>query len=179
MSLSYLRHFLRVQKPTGLARAYQPLRCTVQRRFSTTATSTVTANHETFSSFSEPPPEEFSQYYSHNPVDEWRRMVPKQYWNNVDNTLIQRQLEKERNAVNEAVERYHQMMEDVTQLGKGANLRPAEMVIMEWFRGSLCDAIAKVSYLIFKSSRFRNNERFEMERAPHLIVTLTGFSFFN
>lgn len=143
MSLSYLRHFLRVQKPTGLARAYQPLRCTVQRRFSTTATSTVTANHETFSSFSEPPPEEFSQYYSHNPVDEWRRMVPKQYWNNVDNTLIQRQLEKERNAVNEAVERYHQMMEDVTQLGKGANLRPAEMVIMEWFRGSLCDAIAK------------------------------------
>lgn len=47
--------------------------------------------------------------------------------------MIKRQLELEENAIDTAVQKYQQMKSEVEKIGQGVALRPAQMLLAEWF----------------------------------------------
>ena len=47
--------------------------------------------------------------------------------------LVRRQLELEENAIDVAVHKYQQMKSEVEKIGQGVSLRPAQMLLADWF----------------------------------------------
>ena len=68
--------------------------------------------------------------------------------------MIKRQLELEENAIDTAVQKYQQMKSEVEKIGQGVALRPAQMLLAEWF-DPLTEAIREeqlnIKYFIFIS----------------------------
>ena len=90
--------------------------------------------------------------------------------------MIKRQLELEENAIDTAVQKYQQMKSEVEKIGQGVALRPAQMLLAEWF-DPLTEAIREeqlnIKYFIFiihNGNRQNKGAISEKSIQPYMLV---------